>query len=204
MPELTLNIDQKLKNSELLILGCSAGGFLLVYNFLLQLPENFPLPVLIIIHRSRSYKSLIEEHLNFRSHLEIKMAEDKEEIKRGTVYFAPPDYHLLVEPDRTLSLDNSEPVHFCRPAIDVTFQTAADTYQEKLLAILLSGANTDGADGMQYISELKGLTIVQAPDEAEVDTMPKAAIERGNIDLVLKMDEITTLINSIIKLKSNF
>ncbi|MEO8794210.1 MAG: chemotaxis protein CheB [Daejeonella sp.] len=204
MSENALDIDQKLQNAELLILGCSAGGFLLVYNFLLKLPANFPLPVVVIIHRSRSYKSLIEEHLNGLSSLNIKMADDKESIKSGTVYFAPPDYHLLVETDKTLSLDNSEPVHFCRPAIDVTFQTAADTYQDKLIAILLSGANSDGADGMEYISELNGLTIVQQPEEAEVDIMPKAAINRGNIDLVLKMDEITSLIHKIVKLKSNF
>ena len=197
-----LYIAKKIRNAELLVIGCSAGGFAIIYNLVQNLPENFPLPVLIVIHRSPKYKSLIEEQLNLKGKMSVKMAEDKEQIQKGFVYFAPPDYHLLVESDGSLALDNSEPVHFCRPAIDVTFQSAADVYKDKVIAILLSGANEDGADGIAYVSELNGLTVVQDPDVAEVKTMPNAAIEKTNVDLILNNLQIEELMKNIDQVKN--
>jgi len=196
------NIVSKIKNAEILLIGCSAGGFSIVYDMVLNFSENFPLPVLIVIHRGRKYKSFIEERLNLNSKLKVKMAEDKEQIKKGTVYFAPPDYHLLVEEDGSLSLDYSEPVLFCRPAIDATFQSAADVYKEKVIAVLLSGANEDGAEGIAYISELNGLTVVQDPDCAELRTMPQSAIEKANVDLILNNLQIAELMNEINQVKN--
>jgi two-component system chemotaxis response regulator CheB len=197
-----LYIVSKIKIAEILLIGCSAGGFSIIYDLVLNFPENFPLPVLIVIHRSRKYKSLIEEQLNLNSKLKVKMAEDKEQIKKGIVYFAPPDYHLLVEEGGSLSLDYSEPVLFCRPAIDATFQSAADVYKEKVIAVLLSGANEDGAEGIAYVSELNGLTVVQDPDFAEMRTMPQAAIEKANVDLILNNLQITELMNEINQVKN--
>ena len=194
-------ITGKLKKAEILVIGCSAGGFAIVYDLVLNFSENFPLPVLIVMHRSRNYKSLLEERLTVKSKLKVKMAEDKEQMKRGVVYFAPPDYHLLVEEDGSLSLDYSEPIHFCRPSIDATFQSAADVYEEKVIAVLLSGANEDGADGIAYVSELNGLTVVQDPDIAEVRTMPQAAIEKTNVDLILNNIQISELMNCIVRFK---
>lgn len=195
------HIVSKIKNAEILVMGCSAGGFSIIYDLVLNFPENFPLPVLIVIHRSSKYKSLIEEQLNLNGKLKVKMAEDKEQMKRGVVYFAPPDYHLLVEEDGSLSLDYSEPIHFCRPSIDATFQSAADVYEEKVIAVLLSGANEDGADGIAYVSELNGLTVVQDPDIAEVRTMPQAAIEKTSVDLILNNVQISELMNNIVRFK---
>ena len=195
------HIVSKIKNAEILIMGCSAGGFSIIYDLVLKLPKNFPLPVLIVIHRSSKYKSLIEDKLNLNGKLKVKMAEDKERIRKGIVYFAPTDYHLLVEDGGSLSLDYSEQVHFCRPAIDATFQSAADVYKEKVIALLLSGANEDGADGIAYVSELNGLTVVQDPDIAEFRTMPQAAIEKTSVDLILNNLQIIELINNIVKFK---
>lgn len=202
MNKLVQDIVSKVKNAEILLIGCSTGGFSIIYDLVLNFPENFPLPVLIVIHRGRKYKSFIEERLNLNSKLKVKMAEDKEQIKKGIVYFAPPDYHLLVEEGGSLSLDYSEPVLFCRPAIDATFQSAADVYKEKVIAVLLSGANEDGAEGIAYVSELNGLTVVQDPDFAEMRTMPQAAINKANVDLILNNLQITELMNEINKVKN--
>jgi len=195
------HIVSKIKNAEILVMGCSAGGFSIIYDLVLNFPNNFPLPVLIVIHRSSKYKSFIEEQLNLNGKLKVKMAEDKEQMKRGVVYFAPPDYHLLVEEDGSLSLDYSEPIHFCRPSIDATFQSAADVYEEKVIAVLLSGANEDGADGIAYVAELNGLTVVQDPDIAEIGTMPQAAIEKTSVDLILNNLQISELMNNIVRFK---
>src|SRR5690606_5939006 len=112
-----------------------------------KLPKNFPLPVVVVIHRSRKHRSSIEELLNSKSKVKVKVAEDKDQLKKGTVYFAPSDYHLLVEPDGSISLDSSEPVLYSRPSIDVTFESIADVYRDNVIALLLSGANADGAEG---------------------------------------------------------
>ena len=127
----------------------------------------------------------------------VKVANDKDQLKRGTVYFAPSDYHLLLEPDQTFTLDCSEPVLYSRPSIDVTFQSVADVFNENVIAFLLSGANTDGASGMCYIRQKNGFTVVQDPNSAEVRTMPEAAINRCSADLILSTQEIFSFIDSL-------
>ncbi|WP_051189780.1 chemotaxis protein CheB [Daejeonella oryzae] len=202
MNNLNPAISAKIKNAKILLIGGSAGGFAIIYDLLLRLPQSFPLPVLVVIHRSKKYKSVIEEQLDIKGKLRVKMAEDKERIQKGTVYFAPPDYHLLVEQDGSLSLDNSEPVHYSRPAIDATFQAAADVYKKNVIAVLLSGANEDGAEGIAYVSELNGLTIVQDPQVAEVKVMPQAAINKANVDLILNNEQIAGIMNTINKINT--
>ncbi|WP_370527260.1 chemotaxis protein CheB [Pedobacter sp. SYSU D00535] len=186
-----------MREAKVLLLGCSAGGFGLVYDLVLGLPEDFPLPVIVIIHRSKKYRSSMEELLDSKSRISVKLAEDKEQIKKGFVYFAPPDYHLLLEPEGFFTLDTSEPVMYCRPSIDVTFQSVADVYQENVIALLFSGANADGADGLAYIQAKKGLVGVQNPEAAEVRTMPDAAIGRCQVDMILSNSEIFSFIGSI-------
>lgn len=127
-----------------------------------------------------------------KSHIKVKVAEEKEPLRPGTAYFAPAGYHLLVEPDHSLSLDTSEPVNFCRPSIDVTMESAADVYGPGTLAILLSGANQDGAQGMYAIRQAAGLCLVQHPEQAEIATMPEAAIKLGVADAVLTNEELIT------------
>lgn len=187
----------RFKKAKVVVIGCSAGGFTVVFDIIAKLPKNFPLPVIVVIHRSRKHKSSIEDLLNSKSKLKVKAAEDKDQLKKGSVYFAPSDYHLLVEPDGSLSLDSSEPVLYSRPSIDVTFQSVTDVYKEDVIAILLSGANADGADGLSYISERNGFVIVQDPECAEVRTMPEAAISRGSADLILSNSEIFSFMEKL-------
>lgn len=135
--------------------------------------------------------------MNSKSKVMVKVAGDKDHLKKGTVYFAPSDYHLLLEPDQTLTLDCSEPVLYSRPSIDVTFQSVADVFGDQVIAILLSGANTDGASGICYIHEKKGFTIVQSPIDAEVRTMPEAAINKCTADLILTSLEIFSFMETL-------
>ncbi len=190
MLNLSDHIVEKIKQAEVLVVGCSAGGFNVVFDLVLKLPANYPLTVIIVIHRSKKFKSSLEDLLNRKAHVPVKLVQDKEPLKKGCVYFAPSDYHLLIEPEKIFSLDFSDPILFCRPAIDITFKSAADVFGEKVISILLSGANEDGADGTRYIKQKGGVAVVQDPAVAEVSTMPQAAINRGEIDLILNNNDI--------------
>ncbi len=154
------------------------------------LPEDLPIGVLVIIHRNAKYETNIETNLSAKCPIAIKVAQEKEFIKPATVYFGPAGYHLLIEPDHSMSLDVSEPVNFCRPSIDVTMQSVSDVYGASTAAILLSGANQDGAKGMQSIHQAGGLCITQHPEDAEIETMPASAIALGAVDAILKNDEL--------------
>lgn len=194
-------VAKAIEKAEVLLLGCSAGGFSLVYDLLLSVPANFPLPIIVVIHRSRKHKSSLESLLRKKAYVHVNIAGDQEMIKSSVIYFAPSDYHLLVEPNGTLTLDSSEPLFFCRPSIDVTFESFADVYKDKTIGILMSGANEDGANGIAYIERVGGLAIVQNPDEAEVRTMPEAAISRSKAVHILTNEEIFGLISQIVQLK---
>ena len=154
------------------------------------------LPLIIILHRKETASSALEELMASRTSLVVKEAEDKEPMKAGTVYLAPADYHLLVEKDKTLSLDASEKINFSRPSIDATFQTAGEAFGENLLAILLSGANADGTDGLASIMHNKGKVVVQDPLTAQAAFMPAHAIDNLEINLIIKEEELAELINS--------
>lgn len=157
------------------------------------LPGNLPIGVLVVIHRNAKYETNVEASIMSKCHIAVKVAEEKEPLRPATAYFAPAGYHLLIEPDRSISLDISEPVNFCRPSIDVTMQSVADVYGAAAAAVLLSGANNDGAQGMRAIQQAGGLCIVQHPDDAEIGVMPEAAIALGAADLILHDDELVTL-----------
>lgn len=174
------------------MLGCSAGGFNIMAGMLKAIPATVPFGILVVIHRNAKYETQLEQNLAPKCSIVVKAAEDKEAIRPAHAYFAPAGYHLLVEPNHSLSLDVSEPVHFCRPSIDVTMQSAADAYGDTTAAILLSGANQDGASGMESICRAGGLCIVQDPEDAEVDTMPAAAIARDAAHLALTTHELFT------------
>lgn len=182
----------KLHGIGVLILACSAGGFKILFDILKVLPGDLPIGVVVVIHRNAKYETNIEENMTSKCQIALKMAEEKEFIKPSTAYFAPPGYHLLVEPNQSISLDISEPINFCRPSIDVTMQSIADVYGSAVLAILLSGANQDGAQGMKAIQQAGGVCIVQNPEYAEIKTMPEAAIALGAADLVLNDGELVT------------
>ena len=194
---------EKAAKAKVLLLGGSAGSSRLIFSLIEQLPADFPLPIVVVIHRSRKFRSEIEVLLNSRSALSVCLAEDKAELRQGSVYFAPPDYHLLLEPDGTFTLDYSEPVFFSRPSIDSTFVSVSDVYQDKVVAVLLSGANADGSEGLCYIQERNGVAIIQDPSDAEVKTMPESAISLCKDALILSDESIFAFIKSI-KKEQNF
>jgi two-component system chemotaxis response regulator CheB len=179
---------------EAVVIGGSSGGFAALQQVLQILPGDFSLPILVVLHRQPTSDSLMSQLLARRCNLPVKEAEDKETIKPGVVYLAPGNYHLLVEMDRTLSLSVDAPVSYARPSIDVLFETAADTYNDRLVGILLSGANHDGKAGLQRIYEQGGLTVAQDPSTAHTPTMPTSAIQAGVVHYTLPLAEIATVL----------
>jgi two-component system chemotaxis response regulator CheB len=160
---------------QAVVIGASAGALEALTAILPALPAHFPLPLMVVVHMPPDKPSVLTELFRARCHIQVREAEDKEPVNGGTAYFAPPDYHLLVEADGYLSLSNDEPVLHSRPSIDVLFESAADVYGPALIAIVLSGANHDGAVGLKAVCEAGGMTIVQCPKGAFAAAMPEAA-----------------------------
>jgi two-component system chemotaxis response regulator CheB len=177
-----------------IVIGASAGGLYAISYLLESLPEDYSIPIIIVQHRSKYPKDLLEEVLQNKCKIKVKQADEKEKIQAGVVYVAPPDYHLLIEENHTFSLSTDELINYSRPSIDVLFESAADVYKDKLMGIILTGTNSDGAAGIRAINNNKGLTIAQDPIEAEHSVMPLAAIETGGINYVFKLHEILTLL----------
>lgn len=161
---------------EAVVIGTSAGAIASLSHLLPPLAQDFPLAILVAVHVPADQPHSISNLLQAKCRITVKEAEDKEPILPGTVYFAPPDYHVLVEDDRRLSLSNEEAVNFSRPSIDVLFESAADVYRENLLAVILTGANHDGAQGARAVGMAGGTVVVQDPDSATARTMPEAAL----------------------------
>ncbi len=189
---------------EAIVIGVSAGGMEALSTIFPYLPYGFALPLIVVQHQHSTSDDFLARYLNERCNLEVKQANEKEDILPGEIYFAPPDYHLMIEEDKTFSLSMDTPVNFARPSIDVLFETAADVYGEKLVGVVLTGANTDGSQGLKKIKKLKGLAIVQDPETAEVDTMPKAAMAATEVDHMLSLDEIGSFITTLASLSSSF
>ena len=164
------------KRVDAIVIGGSAGALDVLRHLLAGLPPTLRIPVIVVVHLPANVPALTHEVLQPVSPLRMKQAEDKERIAPGTVYFAPPGYHLLVELHRHFALSVDELVHFSRPAIDVLFESACDAYAPHLLGILLTGASQDGASGLQIIHAMGGATMVQAPTTAEATAMPAAAL----------------------------
>lgn len=160
---------------EAVVIGASAGALEALSVILPALPADFRLPLMIVVHMPPDRPSILAELFQAKSRIAVREAEDKEPIKGGTAYFAPPDYHLLVEADKHLSLSSDEPILYSRPSIDVLFESAADAYGPALIAVVLSGANQDGAAGLKAIAEAGGTAIVQSSDGAFATAMPEAA-----------------------------
>jgi two-component system chemotaxis response regulator CheB len=179
---------------EAVVIGASAGGFEALMGVLAGLPPRYPIPLAAVLHLPEHHESRLPELFGHRLALQVREARDKEPLQAGVLYFAPSGYHLLVETDRTFSLSCEDRVNYARPSIDVLFETAADAYGKSLAGILLTGANSDGADGLAGMKVAGGLTIVQDPASAEVPTMPEAAIRRMAPDLILPLAEIHSLL----------
>ncbi len=189
-----INADSLRGRIEAIVIGASAGGVEALGLILPALPATFRPSLLIVVHLPRERPSLLVEIYEKRCALPIREADDKEPIEPGTVYFAPPDYHMLVERNRSIALSTEEPVHYSRPSVDVLFESAADVYGDRLLGVILTGANQDGAAGLHAIHRAGGVTVVQQPDSAKVPVMIVSALQRNPADLVLSLPEIAALL----------
>lgn len=179
------------------VIGASAGALSALSEILPKLPEGLKIPILIVVHLPPDKESILAELFSSKCKLPAKEAEDKEIIEAGMIYFAPPDYHMLVENDKSISLSVDDPVLFSRPSIDVLFESAADAYGEEVVGIILSGANNDGANGLKMVAEMGGITLIQQPDSASSKDMPKAAIKACPQAKVLSLNEIAKFISRL-------
>jgi two-component system, chemotaxis family, protein-glutamate methylesterase/glutaminase len=170
------------------VIGGSAGSFQVITKLLAALPKDFDLPIILCLHRLKHVRHGFVEALNIKSVKPIEEPNDKDSIKKGKIYLAPANYHLCVELGNYFSLSTEEMVNNSRPAIDITLDTASYVYKNRLIGILLSGANKDGAFGMKKIKDRGGFTIVQDPSDCMIDTMPTAAMKLTSIDMILKVE----------------
>lgn len=180
---------------ELLVIGGSAGSLEVILKAFPKLPKTLPFAIIIVLHRRQNTDTALVDLLAAKTKHPVIEANEKEPLKKGVIYIAPADYHLLIENDRTLSLDYSEKINFSRPCIDLTFQTAAETYKSSLAVLLLSGASSDGVEGMELVKTLRGIIAVQDPKTAEVSYMPQKALDKMTVDFIVKTDEISNFVS---------
>jgi two-component system chemotaxis response regulator CheB len=177
---------------DIVAIAASAGGLTALVKVLATLPAEFPAAIAIVQHLAPEHRSLMAEILSRRTVLRVKQAEEGDFLAPGTAYIAPPNRHLLVNGDGTLSLSQSELVHFLRPSADLLFESVAATYKNRAIAIVLTGTGSDGAMGVEAIKKMGGTVIVQDVKTAEFSGMPSSAIQTGNVDFILPLDEISS------------
>jgi two-component system chemotaxis response regulator CheB len=178
------------RDADAIVVGASAGGIEALQQLLPALPATFSPAVLVVLHLPAGRRSAVAELMARQCALPVAEALDKQPVAGGQVVFAPPDYHLLVEPGRTLALSIDDPVLYSRPAIDPLFESAAVAYAPRLLALLLTGASADGSAGVRAVRRAGGHAWVQAPGDAKVPTMPAAALQYAGADAVLTLDQL--------------
>lgn len=178
------------------VIGTSSGAVDALLQILSPLPSDYPLPLMIVVHLPPNHESTLPGLLAARCQIAIKEAEDKEPIQPGTAYLAPPNYHLLVEPNFRLSLSVDEPLMFSRPSIDALFESAADAYGDKLAGLVLTGANSDGTHGLQRVCEARGLAFVQSPAEAASAEMPQSALDACPSAQAMSLSQLADLLKN--------
>lgn len=172
------------------IIGGSAGSFQVITKIIASLPANFPMPVILCLHRLKHVRSGFVEALSIKSNMPIIEPNDKDSIKSGRIYLAPANYHMYVELGNRFTLSTEDSVNHSRPSIDLSFFSASYNYKKKLVGIILSGANRDGALGLKSVKDSGGLTIVQDPKECQVATMTEASMSVTNVDHVYNTRQI--------------
>ena len=182
---------------DAVVMGASAGGVDALCELLPAVPPRLSAPILIVLHLPRDRPSLLPEIFGTRCRRPVREPVDKEPIEPGSVYVAPPDYHMLVDEGPQVSLSDDDLVNFSRPSVDVLFQSAADFYGERLLGIILTGANEDGAEGLAAIHQAGGVTVVQKPEGAQAPYMLVSALKRTPVDFVLSLAEIASLLSTL-------
>ena len=179
---------------KLVVIGASAGGLTAIEQLLMPLPSDFAIPIVVVQHISPDSENYMVTLLNNHLKLKVSEANEKEVVKAGGVYIAPPNFHVFIEEDLSITLSVEEKVNFSRPAIDVLFETAAMALHNRVIGIVLTGGNQDGAMGLKMIKDYGGLTIVQSPEEAQVSIMPSMAIRATHPDHVLPLEQISKLL----------
>lgn len=182
----------------MLIIAGSAGSLDVIMKTVGKLPQNIGLTTVIIVHRKNEPDSILQSLLTSKTAIPVKEVEDKEPILANTIYIAPPDYHLLVEDESYFSLDSSEKINYSRPSIDVGFESAATIFKDSLVAVLLSGANADGARGLRTVQLLGGYSIVENPDTAEVNYMPNEAIKLSKFHHIVDGKDIPDYLHQLL------
>ncbi|BDD05046.1 chemotaxis protein CheB [Aureibacter tunicatorum] len=189
-------ISDKINTSyKAVVIGGSAGSFQVVTKILSSIPEDFPLPIVLCLHRLKHVRNGFVEALSIKSVKGVVEPLDKESLVKGKVYLAPANYHLSFELGNSFALSTEDMINNSRPSIDVTFETAAYVFRHKVIGILLSGANKDGAFGMKRLNDRGGLTIVQDPEDCTINTMPLSAMKMSKIDCILSVEEIIRFLN---------
>lgn len=184
---------------DVIALLASAGGLSALGGIVASLPEQFPCPIVVVQHLEPRHRSLMADILARRTKLRVKQAEEGDQLQPGTVYVAKPDYHLLVNPDGTLSLSQSELVHFVRPSGDLLFESVAAAFKDRAISVVLTGTGSDGAMGVQAIKKMGGTVIAQDEGSSEFFGMPGAAIRTKTVDFILPIDEIPGALVTLVK-----
>jgi two-component system chemotaxis response regulator CheB len=179
-------------------IGASAGGLRALTTVLRALPQDFPAPIAVVQHLDPRYRSLMAQILGRQTCLPVREATEGVEALPGCVYTAPPDHHLLVCADGTLTLTQSDLVHFVRPSVDLLFESVAHVFRERAVAVILTGSGTDGASGVAAIKRAGGTVIVQNEASAEFPGMPLAALRAASVDMVLPLDEIAPALRRVV------
>jgi two-component system, chemotaxis family, protein-glutamate methylesterase/glutaminase len=190
--------SKMISSRKLIVIGGSAGSLQALFAIFDNLDRAFNIPVLIVVHRVTGADTGLQELLAAKSHLTVAEIEEKEMITDGYLYICPADYHVLIEPDGSFSLDASEKVNYSRPSIDVVFSAAADVFENGTIAILLSGANADGSEGLSVVKEKGGIVIVQDPTDAQVPYMPEHALKQVTPDQILSAIAISKYLNGLL------
>lgn len=177
--------------TDIIAMGASWGGIDAYSKVLGGLPVDFPAAVLLVQHQRLESGNRLAAVLQGRTRMQVMTPDDRQRIEAGRVYVAPPGYHMLVDAEGCINYSLSAPVHFCRPAIDELFFSAGHVFGSRLMGVLLTGANEDGAAGLTYIRKRGGLTLAQSPESAEAPVMPQSAIDMGAAMEVLTLEKIT-------------
>lgn len=183
---------------DIVAIASSAGGLKAVSHVLSALPADFAASIVVVQHLDPRHRSLMAAILSRRTALAVKEAEDGEKLHPGTVYIAPPNKHLLVNPDGTVSLSQTELVHFLRPSADLLFESVAAAFKERVIALVLTGTGSDGSMGVKAVKKMGGTVLAQDEATAEFYGMPCAATQTGCVDFVLSLNEIAGALATLV------
>ena len=192
------DLSNSVKECKIVAMAASAGGLTALSQVLSGLPSDLPATLVVVQHLDPRHRSMMAGILGRRTSLQVREAAEGDRLINGTVFVAPPDRHLLVNPDRTLSLSQSELVHFVRPSADLLLESAAASYGERAIAVILTGTGSDGTMGVQAIKKMGGVVIAQDQGSSEFFGMPGAAIQTGNVDFILPLKQISKTLITLI------